>query len=72
MAEILQGGTGRHRNMAAFFLRAVQGGVVARIKCKSMPLPFDGLNCLSVRKICSYPYLFFKTQWYYTVIANLK
>ena len=30
IAEILQGGTGRHRKMAAFFLRAVQGGVVGK------------------------------------------
>ena len=28
--EILQGGTGRHRKMAAFVLRAVQGGVVEK------------------------------------------
>ena len=40
MAEILQGGTGRHRNMAAFFLRAVQGGVVGK-----------GLICLKYEPI---------------------
>ena len=30
IAEILQGCTGRHREMSAFFLRAVQGDVVGK------------------------------------------